>query len=211
MKTACRKHRLALLVLDFAMICMEVYALGVSLGESGGKMFRYYTQDSNLLALIVCIICAIHGIKSIVRGQKTPGWTRRLRYVSASCMALTLLMAGTLLIPVEEGRTFYSFMLEGKYLYLHTLCPLVAIVQLFLHRGEAYGEKDALLALIPTFTYGAISLILNGCGAYSGPYPFLKVLEQPGYATAVGCIAVLAINYTAARLLALGTQRHKKA
>lgn len=210
MKTAHRNRRLGVIALDLAMICMEVYALGVSLWESGGKMFRYYTQDSNLLALIVCIICAVQGIKSLVCGQKPPAWVRKLRYVSASCMSLTLLMAGTLLVPVEPGRTFYSFMLEGKYLYLHTLCPLVAILQFFLERGGCFGEGQALLALVPTVVYGAISLILNGCGVYSGPYPFLRVLEQPGYVTAVGCIAVLAINYTAARLLALGAHIRQK-
>jgi len=205
MKNARRKRRVTMIVLDIALICMEVYALGLSLGESGGKMFRYYTQDSNLLAMIVCIICAIQGIRHLICRRRPPAWMRRLRYISAGCMALTLLMSGTLLVSVEPDRTFYSFMLEGKFLYLHTLCPLVVILQFFLERGEGFGEKHALLALIPTIVYGAISLILNGCGVYSGPYPFLRVLEQPGYATAVGCIAVLAVNYTAARLLALGT------
>lgn len=210
MKTARRKNRLAMIVSDFAMIGMEVYALGTSLGESGGKMFRYYTQDSNLLALIVSIACVIHGIRNLRQGDRPSGWARRLRYLSASCLTLTLLMAGTLLVSVEPGRTFYSFMLEGKYLFLHTVCPLLAILQLFLQRGEAYGEGHALLALVPTVVYGAVSLILNACGAYSGPYPFLRVLEQPGYATAVGCIAVLGVNYASARLLALGTERQRK-
>jgi len=210
MKTAHRKRRLMMLVLDAAMICMEVYALGISLGESGGKMFRYYTQDSNLLALILCIICAVHGIKGLRRGKQQPVWVRWLRYISACCLTLTLLMAGILLVSVEPGRTFHSFMLEGKYLFLHTLCPLLAIAQLFCQEGEGYGERHALLALFPTIVYGAVSLILNACGAYSGPYPFLRVLEQPGYATAVGCIAVLGVNYASARLLALATERQGK-
>lgn len=209
MKTSYRKHRLVMIALDFAMICMEIYALGVSLGESGGKMFRYYTQDSNLLALIVCIVCAAKGIKDLICGQKSSVYLRRLRYICASCMSLTLVMAGTLLVSVEPGRTFYSFMLEGKYLYLHTICPLVAILQLFLEKGERYGEKHALLVLIPTVVYGAFSLTLNALGVYSGPYPFLRILEQPGYATAVGCIAVLAVNYASARILAFGTMRQK--
>ena len=83
-------------------------------------------------------------------------------------------------------------------------------MQLYLCGGKAYGEMQALLAMVPTIVYGTISLILNACGVYSGPYPFLRVLEQPGYATAVGCIAVLGVNYVAARLLALGTVRGKK-
>jgi len=210
MKNVRPKRQLAVSLLDLAMICMEVYALGISLSESGGKMFRYYTQDSNLLALIVCVICGAQGIRSLAHAAKPSVSVQWLRYLSACCLTLTLLMAGTLLVSVEPGRTFSSFMLEGKYLYLHTLCPLVAIMQLYLCGGKAYGEMQALLAMVPTIVYGTISLILNACGVYSGPYPFLRVLEQPGYATAVGCIAVLGVNYVAARLLALGTVRGKK-
>lgn len=194
-------NRRWILLMDLAIIIMEIFALGTSLAESGGRMFRYYTQNSNLLALIACVICLIGEL----RGRPKPG----LRYLSACCLGLTLVMAGTILVHVEPDTSFYGFMLEGKYLYLHTLCPLLVIAQLLLQRGPAYGERHALLALIPTCIYGAVSLVLNACGAYSGPYPFLRVLDQPGYATAVGCIAVLAVNYAAARLLALGTSRRR--
>ena len=91
-----------------------------------------------------------------------------------------------------------------------TSCSLEQLAQIFLEEGEGFCERHALLALVPTLVYGAISLLLNASGAYSGPYPFLRVLEQPGYATAVGCIAVLAVNYAAARLLALGTALQRK-
>lgn len=201
MKQVSKKRTSALLLLDISMIAAELWALGSSWQEQGAKLFRYYTQNSNLLALIVCIICTVQGVRRL-RGGKMPRWVRSLRYYSACCLTFTLLVAGFLLTPVDSGLSFSSFMLEGKYLWLHTLCPVIAVIQLFLQPGRRFHESHALRALLPTILYGAISLLLNAAGAYSGPYPFLRIREQAGYVTAVGCIAVLAVDYFAARVLA---------
>ena len=199
-----------MLALDILLIIMEVYALGISWAESGAKLFRYYTQDSNVLALAVSVICLAQNLICLKRGCKMPGWTHRLRHLSASCLMLTLIVAGFFLVPTDESLSFASFMLQGKYLYLHTVCPLVMLAQLFLHVGPRLGEKHALRALLPTILYGAISLMMNARGVYSGPYPFLRIREQEGYVTAVGCIAVLGVNYFIARLLAALASRGKK-
>lgn len=202
MKNACRRRCIILLALDIAMISAEIYALGVSWAEQGVKMFRYYTQDSNLLALIVCIICGVEGLKCLCKGKILPAWMRRLRYCCASCLMLTLLVSGLLLAPMDKDLGFSGFMLEGKYLYLHTICPAIGIVQLFVQPGPRFHERHALGALVPTVIYAAILLAINAAGVFSGPYPFLRIREQEGYVTAVGCIAVLGVAYASARILA---------
>lgn len=202
MKFGGRVRLWILLILDVLMIAMETYALTVSWAESGAKLFRYYTQNSNILALNVCVICGVREVLCIVRGRRMPGWTRRMRYLSGCCLLLTLIVAGVFLVPTDEDLSFAGFMLEGKYLFLHTVCPLVGVAQFFLHEGPRFREKHALLALVPTVIYGTISLCLNAAGAYTGPYPFLRVRQQEGYVTAVGCIAVLGVAYAAARILA---------
>ena len=196
-----KKRRLVMLALDALIIVLEIGSLTVSWAESGARLFRYYTQDSNILALIVSIICLVQNIACLKRGANMPGWTRRLRYISACCLAVTLLVAGLLLSPMDEGG-FVAFMLEGKYLSLHTLCPILMIAQLYLHAGPRMRERDALKALVPTIIYGVVSLMMNAAAVYSGPYPFLRIREQEGYVTAVGCIAVLGVSYFAARVLA---------
>lgn len=202
MKTGGRIRLVSLLILDILMIAMEVYALSVSWAESGWKLFRYYTQNSNILALNLCAICAVVEIRCLCGGRRLPRWTHSLRYYAACLLSVTLVVAGFFLAPTDPDLGFAGFMLEGKYLFLHTICPIVGIVQYLLHRGRRFREKHALRALIPTIIYGAISLWLNAAGAYSGPYPFLRVREQAGYVTAVGCIAVLGVAYALARLLA---------
>lgn len=210
MKRVQRARTAAMLLLDLLLIGMEIYALGLSWAESGAKMLRYYTQLSNLLALLTALICAFAAARALVQGRRMAAWTRRLRHLAASCMLFTLLASFCLLSRAEPGGDVRGFMLEGKYLYLHTLCPVLITAQLFAHPGPRLREKHALLALIPTLLYGGVSLLLNRLGAYSGPYPFLRVMEQPGYVTAVGCIAMLGVNYFCARLLAALSGRKRK-
>lgn len=209
MKEIVSRRRRVMLALDILLILMEVYALAVSWMESGARLFRYYTQDSNILALLVCILCLVKNLSCMKRGRSMPGWTRHLRYLAASCLMATLLISAFLLTPVE-GSGFAAFMLQGKYLFLHTLCPLLMLVQLLLHAGPGLGERHALAALIPTIIYGAISLMMNAAQVYSGPYPFLRIREQEGYVTAVGCIAVLGVNYLAARWIAFFCRRNTR-
>lgn len=206
MKQVVSGRRRLMLALDIVLILMELYALSVSWMESGAKLFRYYTQDSNILALIACILCLKQNVSCAKQGRRMPGWTRKLRYLAASCLMMTLLVSAFLLTPAE-GIGLSAFMLQGKYLYLHTLCPILMLVQLLLHAGPGLGEKHAVAALIPTIIYGTVSLMMNAAGAYSGPYPFLRIREQEGYVTAVGCLAVLGVNYLAARLIAVCCRR----
>jgi len=207
-----KKRLCLLLILDVLMIMMEIYALNISRMESGWKLFRYYTQNSNILALLACLLCAAKEIACLFKDAKLPRWTRKLRYYAACCLALTLVIAGFFLAPINPDLGFAGFMLEGKYLYLHTICPIVGVALFFLHPGMGFREKHAIKALLPTIVYGAISLCLNAAGTYSGPYPFLRVREQAGYVTAVGCIAVLGVNYALSRsLAALGTPRRRPA
>lgn len=207
-----KKRLCVLLILDALMIIMEIHALNISRMESGWKLFRYYTQNSNILVLAACLFCAAKEITCLFKDAKLPRWTRKLRYYAACCLALTLVIAGFFLAPTDPDLGFAGFMLEGKYLYLHTICPIMGMALFFLHPGMCFREKHALKALLPTLVYGAISLCLNAVGAYSGPYPFLRVREQAGYVTAVGCIAVLGVNYALSRsLAALSCIRRKTA
>lgn len=203
-------RRWILLALDIVLILMEIYALAVSWEESGIKLFRYYTQDSNVLALIACCICLVQNVLCLCRGCRMPGWTRKLRYYAACCLMVTLLVAGCLLAPLDPKRSFVGFMLEGKYLYLHTLCPLLMLATLYVHPGPRLREKHALKSLIPTLIYGAVLLTLNAKGVFSGPYPFLKVRDQEAYVTITGCISVLAVNYFVSRLMAALSRGEKR-
>ena len=203
MKRKVDRLRLApMLLLDILMVAVEIDALSHYWDKWGVKMFIYYTQDSNILALAVCVVCIFAGIIALIRGRRMPGWTRKLRLCAAGCLMLTMLVAAFVIVPVDKKRTMSNFMFSGKYLYLHTVCPLVMLVQLYLHPGPRLKEKHALAALIPTVIYGGILLNLIQKGVCKAPYQFLDVRGQEMYITVMGCIAVLAIAYAAVRIMA---------
>ena len=76
------------------------------------------------------------------------------------------------------------FLLETNGLFHHLLCPILAVACLpFLHPMR---KKDALLAVIPTFIYRVILYTLNYFRKVDGPYPFLKIHDQPWYMSICG-------------------------
>lgn len=56
-------------------------------------------------------------------------------------------------------------------------------------------KKDSALAMIPTVIYGIVLYTLNYFRMTDGPYPFLRVHEQPWYMSVVWFVALAAAAY----------------
>ncbi|MBQ2956923.1 MAG: hypothetical protein IJE08_10725 [Clostridia bacterium] len=195
-----RVRMAVLLICDLIMILWESRALREIWQESGTRMFRYYTHDSNLLALLVCVFCAAAGLIALARGKTAmPRALKSLRLLAACGLMITFSVTAFVNIPIESGgslqRYFHeveSNMLRGNLLYLHTLCPLLLFFSfVFLEKGRPLPRTHALLILPPTVLYGAITLYKNISHAYGGPYPFFHVYEQPVYMTALWMLLIL--------------------
>lgn len=192
---------LILLLIDGAMIYCESITLFRVWHSSGLATLRFYTQSSNLWALMGCSLCAIAEIMCLANGQALPDWTRLIRFVFTACLMVTMIVAACILAPMDKNATFHQFMLEGHLLYLHTVCPLMMLLSCLLHAGAPLNARHALIAIIPTAIYAAILLTLNIRRIYSGPYFFFKVYEQPIYMSILWCIVILGGNFLIAWLL----------
>ena len=189
---------LPVLAADLAMVILEARSLWNIWEDSGKKMFIYYTQDSNLLAMAVCAVSVICTLVCVLMGMdKRPMWIRRLKHIAASCLAVTLIVEMCVLVPMncrrlsDFFREFRYGMLYGEMLYMHTLCPLLMIFSfLFLEPGKRM-RGNVHIALIPTVIYGGVSLYMNYIRAYMGPYPFLYIYIQPVYMTVVWVIVII--------------------
>ena len=191
------------LLADIAVIWMEAMAVRACWRDSGVRMFRFYTQDSNILALAVCAVCAVCTAFCLATGRPLPLWTARLKHMAAVCLMVTFIIATCVLVPMEPQNSFRSFMLEGPMLYMHTLCPLVMLASyLLLQRGVPFAWYNAFVPVIPTVIYGLVSIAMNLKRVYSGPYPFLRIHEQPPAVTVAWCIAIVAGTFVLA--LAMG-------
>ena len=195
------------LIADAAMVCLEARSLWNIWEGTGKRMFIYYTQDSNILAMVICAVSVVCALICLVRGKfARPEWIRRLKHIGASCLAVTLIVEMCVLVPMncrrlsDFPREFRYGMLYGEMLYMHTVCPLLMIFSfLFLEPGKKM-RGNVYIALVPTLIYGGISLYMNYIRAYIGPYPFLYIYIQPVYMTIVWMIVILG----GAEMIALG-------
>ena len=192
---------LLLLVLDLSIIVMEWRVFSEEWKHNGAWMLRFYTNSSNVLAMFVCMICAVCEIACLVRGCALPGWTQLLRYVSACCLMVTMIVAACILVPTDPTATFKSFMLRGDLLYTHTLCPLVMLAGCMIHGGVRLTAAHAALAVVPTIVYGVITLIMNAKKIYTGPYFFFRIDRQPWHTTVMWMAVIVVGNFVVSWLL----------
>lgn len=181
-----------MLYLDLAIVAGEIAGLVLSIEKHGfWKQFRYYTQWSNYLLLIATAIHLICLLRERREGKQMPGIVEKCRYYATCLTTVTFLVTVCVLIPWYGHPEF--FLLQTNGLFQHLLCPILAIASLpFLSRME---KKDSLIALIPTLLYGIVMYTLNYLRIADGPYPFLKVHDQPWYMSILWFLVLLAAAY----------------
>lgn len=196
------KHNLRLILLllaDAVLIVLEGCVLWDCWKVSGTTMFRYYTQDSNILAFLVSLISFPITLWALVSGKRRPRFLKSLRLVAASGLMVTFLVSALVLTPLNSGlhlkrylMEFKAMMLEPPILYFHTLCPLMMFFAfLLLEDDDLLPRIQSTFILPPTILYGAVTLYKNYTFAYFGPYAFFRVHNQPPGATILWCAAIL--------------------
>lgn len=187
------KNKLLILI-NILIVVFEVIALFYSLDEFSYKLFTYYTQYSNLLALLSSTLLLIYLTK-----KKMPKWLKFLRYLTTNFLTITFLVVSFILVPmlmfVHGFKSFLMFT-YGSMLYHHLLCPILFFISfVFLEKGCPNTKKDYVYSIIPTFAYGLIMAILNILQIVEGPYPFLMVEDQPIYLTIIWFIMIFSLAY----------------
>ena len=188
------------LLLSAAIVIMEIIGLVISIRMHGIKLFQYYTQDSNLFAMISFAIGFYFSLRNLLVKKSEPRWSVFLRYISANCLALTFLVVIFVLAPTMGG--YRALLTKDSMLYHHLLCPVAVFVHfVFFDHIEINNKKTVLFAQIPTFVYAVIILSMNIMRLIRGPYPFLYVYEQPVYISVIWSIVILGGAYVISVLI----------
>jgi len=185
-----------MLYFDIAIIAGELAGMVFSIEKHGWwGQFVYYTQCSNYILMIATVIHLVCLLR-----RSVPAAAERFLYIATCLTTVTFLVTVCILIPWYGHAEW--LLLETNGLFHHLLCPILAVAGLpFLH---SIRKKDALLAVIPTFIYGVILYTLNYFRRVDGPYPFMKVHDQPWYMSVLWFVFLAAAAYgiaTALRLL----------
>lgn len=197
---------MALLSLCLDVLIAALAAVGAArhFHIDGWAMFQYYTVCSNVLLLLACAVQAWFEA-GIVLGKRmfVPSWVRAAKYFAVCTVMVTFFVVLLILVPISGGiATAPYYFLHGAMLYHHLLCPVLGLVSfLFADRVSLPDKRVTLWALLPTLLYAAVSIVLNVARVLHGPYPFLYVYEQPLAASALWCLAILALAWALAFLV----------
>ncbi len=185
----------------FVLECIGGYLYFI---RSGWNFVQFYTEDSNTLALITCLFLAVYEYQ-MWKGQRSvlPGWIQELKYIATVCLTLTFLVVIFILIPLQGGiGSAYFFLINGSMLYHHLICPILAFVSfLWFDPMEKRSRREIGMALLPTLVYALVLVILNLAKLVDGPYPFLKVYQQPVYMSCIWVAVILGAAYAIAAIL----------
>ncbi len=113
-------------------------------------VLRYYTALSNLLCAAACLAVAI----TRLCGEVPPA-VLILKYVGTAAVAVTFLTVMLFLGPFVYD---YKFLLTGPDLWLHLVCPVLAIVSLLLCDKPDAPFGVVFLGVLPVPLYGAMYL-----------------------------------------------------
>lgn len=159
------------IVLSIIIIILEIIALIVCYNSFGINL-AYYTIDSNIFLLISTILY-------LITINNVPKIVQLLKYSSTLSVFITFLVVVFVLYPMYDFNFQFMF-LDGPNLYMHVLCPLLAVISfIFFDSNEIENSlKNNLRSLYFTIIYAIILISLNILNVVSGPYPFLKVNQQ---------------------------------
>ncbi|MBR2468383.1 MAG: hypothetical protein IKB42_05030 [Clostridia bacterium] len=185
-------------VINFAIFVLEVVGIFLSAFAYGWGLFVYYTQLSNIFALLVSASFVAYGICVIVsKSYIIPLWLKLLRFMVTCCLAVTMIVVFVVLIPMIGEGGFRLMVLVNATPYHHLICPLLSIISfIFFELKPELNIKHTVLALVPTIIYGLVMFLLNLLRVVEGPYPFLLVYNQPWFMTIVWAIAIFGLAYT---------------
>ena len=159
------------IALSIIIIILEIIALSVCYNSFGINL-AYYTIDSNIFLLISTILY-------LITINNVPKIVQLLKYSSTLSVFITFLVVVFVLYPMYDFNFQFMF-LDGPNLYMHVLCPLLAVISfIFFDSNEIENSlKNNLRSLYFTIIYAIILISLNILNVVSGPYPFLKVNQQ---------------------------------
>lgn len=188
------KRKISIL-LNSLIVILETIGLIVTIKVNHRISYEYYTEDSNILALISSLLFVIFS-----KG-KIPKWLQMFKYMTTICLTVTFLVVIFILAPMYNFNYSY-LLLHNSLLYQHLLCPILIIITfIFFDEIDELNFKDNLIGISLTVIYAIVLIVLNILELVSGPYPFLMVKNQSVMMSIIWFVVILSLTYVIGLLL----------
>ena len=128
-----------------------VIVLGIALRKNpSGALFRYFTVLSNILCAISSLLVAVFRITGML-----PEAILLLKFAGTAAVTVTMMTVLLFLGPVVYD---YKSLLSGGDLWLHLICPLLAIVTYLAWDKPDVPFWTVLFGVLPVLLYGILYL-----------------------------------------------------
>ncbi|MBP5553243.1 MAG: hypothetical protein J6X94_00060 [Lachnospiraceae bacterium] len=169
-------------IIALLIVIFELIAIGGSYKKRGIGICTYYTQLSNM-------VCLISSLLLLIFGQKYP--VSVIRYLSVCMLVMTFFVTTCILIPM--GKSAKEMLFTGRSFILHLLCPILSTLS-YIFAENHVRMIWTLLPVCVTLFYGLLMVYLNHLGKVDGPYPFFRIQNLGGKATALWMAGLLAFS-----------------
>ena len=115
------------LAFNLAIIACEIAAIIIVFFKLGCYPLVYYTEDSNLFALVACAVMAGFQVRYLKSGKEIPHSVQMFKYMAAAVLSVTFIVVLAVLSPMRgEGITKTSpfYILCVRFLQFYRLCFL---------------------------------------------------------------------------------------
>ena len=160
--------RQCLLAMISAIVVVVCVCVGVTMNlttlydenfdHMGLRTFCMFTVNSNILcaaSMAMVIPYTLDGMRK--HNYHLPRWITVLVYAGVTAVALSFLISLCVLAPVKG----FVLIFTGSRLFLHGICPILAIIAFCVFMSEQdLRFKDSLIALIPVFIYAVLYYIM---------------------------------------------------
>ena len=138
-----------IIVLDFIIaVGTAVVAAAVPRKMPFPEAIRYFTVQSNLFCAAVSLVCATW---SLIAPE--PGWLLIVKYAATCAVTVTFVTVFCYLGPRFRN---WDFLLSGANLWMHLICPLMAIASLLLRSPVQLRFAVTFAGLAPVVLYGLL-------------------------------------------------------
>lgn len=192
MKITESKRKTAVIACNVLILIFELIGFGMGITID---MFVYYTNLSNLAAALSCVLVLLE--MSGRFGEKPGAAVSWFKYIAVCMTTVTLLVVLFILAPMQGMQMLYM----GNFFSFHLICPVLMLVSFLFFEKLKLDSRKIYIGVLPTLCYAAVTILCNCIGILDGPYPFLRVREQPLYMSVIWCVVVLGIAGLIACLL----------
>ena len=170
------KRQTAALILNAAAFVFGGVGIGYRLTEGLEDFFLYYTQLSNIVAVISsAMFIAFRRSEN----EKLRTFIRGTRYLAACGLTMTFLVVMCFFVPFGTPQVVHNLLGKVNGFLHHLVCPVLSVMSYIFFEDGVKSREAVLIPFIATGIYSFTIYTLNFLRLAGAPYPFFEVYDHP--------------------------------